>query len=164
MGGCHQLPHHAVQVVGLKGIGLVERLRAHLEAQVFHLFEDMVVALEEDDVLVADGVVAFLVVEIEQRTDLRETVCYILQQAFCLTLTVLIVEVELYDDHPLACVRVADDDVAQQSRLLPQVEEGDAVLQCIVAYGVSYLVVERLHQVALFDGQNLVEGSRDVES
>ena len=53
-----------VEMIGLLGVGLIERLGADLETEVFHLFEDMVVALEDEDVLVADSVVALLVVKI----------------------------------------------------------------------------------------------------
>ena len=87
-----------------------------------------------------------------------------LQQALCLLLALLVVEVELNDDHPLARIGIADDDIAQQTRLLPQVKESEAVVEGIVTDGVAYLVVERVHQVALFDGQHLVEGPCDVES
>ena len=52
-------------MVGLLGVGLIERLGTDLEAEVFHELVDVVGALENEDVLVADGVVALLVVEIE---------------------------------------------------------------------------------------------------
>ena len=52
-------------MVSLLGIGLVERFRADLELQVFHQFEDVVVALVYEDVLVTNGVVALLIVEVE---------------------------------------------------------------------------------------------------
>ena len=55
----------AVEVVGLLGVGLIERLGTDLEAEVFHELVDVVGALEYEDVLVADGVVALLVVEVE---------------------------------------------------------------------------------------------------
>ena len=51
-------------MIGLLGVGLVEGLGTDLETEVFHQFEDMVIALEDKDVLVTDGVVAFLVVKI----------------------------------------------------------------------------------------------------
>ena len=70
---------------------------------------------------------------------------------------------ELQDDKPLAAGRIAYDDVAQQSYLLAQVEERQPVLRGIAEYLVANLVVQVVHQPALLDGQNLVEGSRDVE-
>ena len=51
-------------MIGLLGVGLIERLGADLETEIFHQFEDVVVALEDEDVLVADSVVALLVVKI----------------------------------------------------------------------------------------------------
>ena len=68
-------------MVCLLGVGLVERLWAYLEAEVFHEFENVVGTLEQEDVLVADGVVALLVVKVHQRCDLRKFVGYVLQQA-----------------------------------------------------------------------------------
>ena len=65
-GETSKLPCHAVQVVGLLGVGLVELLRSDLEFQVLHKQEDMVIALEQLDVLIANGVVALLVVKIHQ--------------------------------------------------------------------------------------------------
>ena len=56
---------HRVEVVGLLGIRLVETLRANLELQVFHRLVDMVFSLEHQNVLIANGVVAFLVVKVE---------------------------------------------------------------------------------------------------
>ena len=67
-------------MIGLVGIGLVEGLRPHLELQVFHQFVDVVIALEHQYILVADGVVALLVVQVHQRRDLRELVGHILHQ------------------------------------------------------------------------------------
>ena len=52
-------------MVSLLGVGLVEALRTNLELEVFHKFEDMVVALVDGKVEVAKGVVALLVVYIE---------------------------------------------------------------------------------------------------
>ena len=60
-----KLSGYAVEVVGLFGIRLVETLRSHLELQILHRLDDMVFPLEHQDVLIADGVVALLIVEIE---------------------------------------------------------------------------------------------------
>ena len=52
---------HFVQSVCLLGVGLVERLGTHLEAQAFHLLEDMVFAFERVHVEVGNGVVALII-------------------------------------------------------------------------------------------------------
>ena len=52
-------------MICLFSVSLIERFRTNLEAQVFHEFEDMVCALESDNLLIAYSVVALLVVEIE---------------------------------------------------------------------------------------------------
>ena len=69
-----KITSYRVQVVSLLGIGLVETLRTNLELKVFHQLVDMIDALEHHDVLIADGVVALLIVEIHQRGDLWELV------------------------------------------------------------------------------------------
>ena len=76
-----ELTYYAVEVIGLFGIRLVERLGTHLEAQVLHCLEDVVVTLEGQNVLVTDGVVALLVVQIHQRGNLRELVGNVLHEA-----------------------------------------------------------------------------------
>ena len=48
--------------------------------------------------------------------------------------------------------------------MLAEIEERDVVLHRIVVDLVAYFVVERVHQMTLLDGQNLVEGTRDVET
>ena len=54
-------------MVSLFGVGLVEALRSHLEAQLLHRLVDEVGALEGCKVEVADGVVALLVVHVDER-------------------------------------------------------------------------------------------------
>ena len=71
---------------------------------------------------------------------------------------------ELDDDHPLACGRVADDDIAQQSYLLAKIEERELMLHRIVANLIADAVVQIVHQPAFLNGENLVEGPSDVES
>ena len=71
---------------------------------------------------------------------------------------------KLNDHHPLAGVRVAYDNVAQQTCLSPEVEEFQAVFEGVVANVVSYSVVQVVHEPAFLYGQNLVEGSGDMES
>ena len=75
-----KFPDYAIEMIGLLCVRLVERLRANLEFQVLHPFEDMILALEGQNLLVADGVVAFLIVEVHQRGNLRILVGQVLQQ------------------------------------------------------------------------------------
>ena len=151
-------------MVCLIGIGLIETLWSHLKAQFLHVLEDMVVALEHDDVLVADGVVAFLVVHIHESRDLWERVGNMLHEVESALLVAILVVVELHYHHPLARVGVADDNIAKQAVLLPQVKERERVLKGIVADGVADAVVQVVHQPAFLNGQNLVESTRDMES
>ena len=124
----------------------------------------MVVALKHHHVLVADGVVAFLVVNIQERGYLREVVSHMLQQRLCAILVAWLVVVELYDYHPLSSVGVSYYYVPQQPLLASEVEELHSVFEGIVAYGVSYPVVQVVHEPAFLYRQNLVESSSDVES
>ena len=120
---------YRVQVVGLLGVGLVETLGTNLKLQVLHQLVDVVDTLEYQYLLVADGIVALLIVEIHQRGNLWEFVGDVLQQSLGLFLALgqclgrCAVVVELEDNHPLATGAVADDDIAQQSYLGTQVEE-----------------------------------------
>ena len=59
-----ELASHTVEVVGLFGIGLVEALGSNLELQVFHRLDDMVFSLEDNDLLITDRIVAFLIIQI----------------------------------------------------------------------------------------------------
>ena len=124
----------------------------------------MVHTLEGLDVEVAEGVVALLVVYIQQRGDLGETVGHMLQQTAGALLVARFVEVKLYQHHPLAGGGVAEHDVAKQTVLGAKVEEGHAGGIGVVADGIAYLVVKRVHQPALLDGEYLVESARDVET
>ena len=71
---------------------------------------------------------------------------------------------ELDDDHPFAAGAIADDDVAQETRLLAEVEERQTVVYGVVADVVTYLVLQVVHQPAFLDGQNLIEGTSDMET
>ena len=124
----------------------------------------MVSTLEGQYFLIANSVVALLVVQIHQRGNLWEGVSHMLQQVYGLFLTTSLVVVELDDDHQFTTGTIADNDVAQQSHLCTQVEERDAVLHSIVANVVTYLVVQVVHQPTLLNRQNLVESPCDMES
>jgi len=140
-----KLAGDAVEMVGLLGISLVETFGADLEVQILHEFKDMILALEDKYILIADGVVALLVVEVHQGGDLRECVCDVLEESESLGLATRLVVMELEDDHPFARSRVADDDIAEQTYLLTQIEERDTMLQGVVAHFVADLVVEVVH-------------------
>ena len=83
-------------MVGLLGVGLVETLGPHFEFQVFHGFVDEVGAFESGDFQIADGVVAFLIVHIDKRTDLGKPVGKMLQQLVGPVLVARLVVVELH--------------------------------------------------------------------
>ena len=159
-----KLPCHAIQLVGLFGVGLVEALCVDLESQVLHGLHDVVLAFERDELQVAEGVVAFLVVHIKQRTDLREMVSHVLKQFLGFLLIGRLIVVELYEHHPLARVGVAEHDVAQESFLPADVEKGDSIVHRVVIDVVAYLVVQIVHEPAFLYGIDFVECSRDVES
>ena len=148
----------------LLGVRLVETLGAHLEAQALHRLEDVVGAFVGRHLQVAEGVVAFLVVHVEQRGDLREAVGDVLEQGLGTLAVAFLLEMELHKHHPLPGVGVADHDVSQQAGLPAYVEIGHPRGVGKVAYGVAYLVVQVVHEHALLDGQHLVESSGDVEA
>ena len=87
-----------------------------------------------------------------------------LKQGFGFLLASSFVVMELENDHPLACGRVADDDIAQESFLGSEVEEGEVVFNGVVAYLVANTVVQIVHQPALLDGQNLIESTSNMEA
>ena len=114
-----EIASNAIEMISLLGVRLIEALGTYLELQILHRLKDMILALEHQDLLIADGVVALLIVELHQRRDLREGVGDMLQQSESLLFTTRLVVVELEDHHPLASSRVADDDIAQQTHLSP---------------------------------------------
>ena len=71
---------------------------------------------------------------------------------------------ELEYEHPLACVRIADHHVAEQSMLLAKIVEGIVVRVCVFEDEVADFVAEVIHQPALLDRINLVEGTGDMEA
>ena len=97
-----KLASDAVEVVCLFGICLIERLWTDFELQVLHQFIDMVVTLECENVLIADGIVALLVIQIHQRCNLWEFVGNMLHQVHSLLFASRFVVVELEDNHPFA--------------------------------------------------------------
>ena len=71
---------------------------------------------------------------------------------------------KLDDHHPFTGIAVSDDDISQQSSLVPEVEERDTIFCGIFVDGITYLVVEVIHQMTFLDGQDLVECSCDMET
>ena len=71
---------------------------------------------------------------------------------------------ELEDEHPLSGVRITDHHVAEQTVLLTQVVEGIVVRISIFEYEVADFVAEVIHQPALLDRINLVEGTGNMEA
>ena len=124
----------------------------------------MIVTFVNHHLQVADSIVAFLVVHIEERRDLWETLCQMLQQPLGSLFILLLFIMKLHNHHPFSAVRVSDDDVSQKSTLFSQVKELDIVSQCIVSYLIAYIIVHPIHQSTLLDRQNLVEGTGDMES
>ena len=154
----------AVEVVGLLGVGLVEALRTDLELQVLHGLVDEVGALERGQLQVADGVVALLVVDVDERADLREHVGDVLHEHLRLILILGAVVVELDEQHPFAGIGVAEHQIAQHPLLRLDVVEGHADFLGIARNLIPYLIVQVIHQPAAVDGVDLVEGAGDVEA
>ena len=71
---------------------------------------------------------------------------------------------ELEHEHPLACVGVANHHISQETMLLTQVVEGIIMGVSVFEHEVANLVAEVIHQPALLDRVNLVEGTGDVET
>ena len=71
---------------------------------------------------------------------------------------------ELEYKHPLACVRIADHHVAEQSVQLTKIVEGIVVGVCVFENEVADFVAEVIHQPALLDRINLVEGTGNMEA
>ena len=67
------------------------------------------------------------------------------------------------DNHPVACRGVADNEVAQETRVVAYVIEVEVVGLGIVAHGETYLVARVGLQGAVLDVENLVEELRNVE-
>ena len=61
-----KLASHAIKVVSLLGVSLIETLRTYLELQILHQLKDVVVALEEDEVQIVDGIISLLVIYIHE--------------------------------------------------------------------------------------------------
>lgn len=71
---------------------------------------------------------------------------------------------ELDEQHPLSRVGVAEHEVTQQSFLGTHVVERHAYLLGIALYLIADLVVQVIHEPALANGVDLIEGTRDMEA
>ena len=71
---------------------------------------------------------------------------------------------ELDEQHPLARVGVAEHEVTQQSFLRAHVVERHAYLLGIALDLIANLVVKVIHEPALTNGVDLIEGTRDMEA
>ena len=100
-----EVARHLIKFVGLTAVGLIERFRAYLETQPLHLLDDVILALEDQDFLVGDGIVTLLVNDIHERGDLREALGDVAQQRLT-ALHVFMIERE--HDHQVACRGGAD--------------------------------------------------------
>ena len=159
-----KLTCHAVEVVSLLGVSLIETLWSYLETQVLHQLEDMVVALEEAELQVVESIISLLVIDVHQGGNLRELVGYVLHQLLCFQLVAFLIVMELEDEHPLARIAVANHHIAEQSVLFTEVIEGEVVGVGVLEDIIANLVAEVVHQPAFLDRINLVESSRDVET
>ena len=154
-------PRHLVEFVGLRGVGLVERLRPYLEAQPFHLFDDVVLAAVAHRLEVARRVVELRVDDVEERGDLRKTLREVVEQRLAAR---PVVGAEDHDRHHLARRGRAHDHVAHEPRVCAGVVERVAVLEAealrLQADGIRRLGL----QPAPPDVEHLVEHVGNVES
>ena len=98
---------NGIEMICLFSIGLVETLWTYLEPQVFHRLKDMVITFEKCKLKVVKSIVTFLIINVEERSDLWESVCNMLHQSLCTLVVSLLVIMELYKYHPFASIRVA---------------------------------------------------------
>ena len=155
-----EFPCLAVQLEGLRGIGLVERFGAYAEAEVLHLLVDGGTAAEEDTFLIGYTVVSFGIDNVIQRRDLWETVPYILQKRFDGGGG----SAKTDDQHNLPVFGGAHEHIAQKSVILPYVIETQPVTQCVFLYGKTNCIRRLPLEIAFFDIQNLVEKFANVEA
>ena len=155
-----ELPRHLVELVGLRRVGLVEGLRAHLEAEPLHLLDDVVLAAVAHRIEVPDRVVELRIDDVEERRDLRETLREVVEQRRDAR---AVLRTEDHDHHHLARRGRADDQVAHQPRMRAGIVERIAVFEA-EALGFEPDGVRRIGlQPAGADVEHLVEHVRDME-
>ena len=125
-----------------------------------HLFFDVVGATVGDDVEVAIGVVEFGVDDVLERGDLWEAAVEHVEQGEEARGVVLCHD---DDDHPVAERGVADDEVAEEARVVAYVVVFQMVLFGRMAHGEAYVVAGVGLEGAVLDGQDLVEELWDME-
>ena len=152
---------HLIEFVGLTGIGLVEGFGTDTELQAFHFFLDIVAAAVGDEFLVGKRVVDLEVDDVEQRSDLRETVTH---STHHIVDGGLIVLAEYDDLHHLARAGGAGHSHADEALLPTDVVERITLIHTVVADEQSHLVADVVLQPAALDVEHLVKGAGDVEA
>ena len=143
---------------------MVKTLRPHLEAQSLHGFVDERSAGEGLDIEVANRIVALRVVDIEQRGHFGECSVQMLQERLCLRLVVRAAHAELHEEHDFARGGGAEHHVAQQARLLAEVEKRQAVRKGVCSNAVAQAVVYIVHQMTFFDVENFIECAGNMKA
>ena len=151
-------------MICLLGVGLIETLRSDLKLQVLHNLIYEIGALICYEVEVADGVVALLIVDVDETCNLGESRSHMIEKCLGPLVIAAFIVVKLYEQHPLARVRVAQHEVAQQSVLAASIVESHSRVHGIIKYVVAHPVLEVVHEPALLYGVAFVEGSGDMES
>ena len=151
-------------MVGLLGVGLIEALWSYLEFQALHGLINEIRALVGRQFQVADGVVAFLVVYVYKACDLWKGCGNMLQQVLSFLFISRLVVMELYEEHPLSGVRIAEHKISEQSVLRSDVIKRHAYLNSITVNFVADIIVEVVHQPTLFYWIYFIKGSSDMKT
>ena len=155
-----ELARDTVQAVGLLRIRLVERFRADLETQAFHLLVDGLVALVQDRGLVADGIVQFLVDDVPEGGDLREFGRDGFQEGGP---ALFILVGEAHDQHDRTRFRRPDEHVAEETVILADIVEFVAVINAELLDEQADRVGRFGLEPAFANVQDLVEELSDME-
>ena len=118
----------------------------------------MIVSLENFHIQIADGIVALIIDNVQQRSNLRELVCNELQQCLHFLQFRIRSNLALQQHHEFTCRRSTNHHVTEHTLLTTQIEEG------IIADCITDLIRDIILQPALLNGKHLIESSRDMES
>ena len=160
-GQLSKIPRDRVKLVGLLGVGLVERLRTYAESQAFHCLTDCRLTLVENALLITDRVIQLIVDDIVKRCDLRKRFSNGIQH-FLPVLTVLVEEAHYH--HQVARVGRADEHIPDIAHVLTDVKEIQTVFDSILLDEKPDVIGRILLKVAVLDVQHLVEELTYVES